>query len=329
MLPLMPRVKQYLQEVLGVPVTGNRAWKGEGGLPYFLRDAFEFRQLDILGKTVVLALDRHPGQSSLKEIGASLDKVRAVAGHPAVYVTESMASYERKRLIERKVPFIVPGNQLYVPELGVDLREYFRRRPGPAQAPLSPAAQAMLVSALLRPSWEPEWHPSEAATRLGYTPMTLSRAVREIVATGLAQARKAGRSQVLVMMHSPQETWERAGPVLRTPVQRVTWTSTPVAAGSSRRLAGLSALAHRSMLTAPRSPVYAVSRSVWNTLKAKVVELPAAMPGADEWQLWSYSTTLEADSDTVDPLSLILSLRGSPDERVQGALDALKAQLPW
>lgn len=31
----------------------------------------------------------------------------------------------------------------------------------------------------------------------------------------------------------------------------------------------------------------------------------------------------------VDPLSLMLSLRGSTDERIQSALDALKEQLPW
>jgi hypothetical protein len=31
-------------------------------------------------------------------------------------------------LIEQKVSFIVPGNQLYLPDLGLDLREYFRQR---------------------------------------------------------------------------------------------------------------------------------------------------------------------------------------------------------
>ncbi len=30
--------------------------------------------------------------------------------------------------IAQKVPFIVPGNQLYLPDLGLDLREYFRQR---------------------------------------------------------------------------------------------------------------------------------------------------------------------------------------------------------
>ena len=60
-----------------------------------------------------------------------------------------------------------------------------------------------------------------------------------------------------------------------------------------------------------------------------MVELPEAMPGACEWQLWNYAPTLQPDSDTVDPLSLMLSLRDSTDERVQSALDALKEQLPW
>ena len=326
---LATNVQHYLHETLGVPTSGYQAWAGQDGLPYFLRDAFEFRELNILGHTVLLALDRSPEKPSLGDIRVRLDKVRSVAGRPTVYVTEALASYERKRLIEQKVPFIVPGNQLYLPDLAIDLREYFRQRPSAAESPLSPSAQAMLITALLRPRWEPEWHPAEVATALGYTPMTLSRAVRELSAAGLASVHKAGRSQYLTMAFSPQETWERANPLLRSPVQRTVWTFTPLQPDLPMRLAGLSALARRSMLTEPRQPVHAVSRAAWQALKSNVDELPEAVPGAYEWQLWNYNPALQPDSDTVDPLSLMLSLRDSPDERVQSALDALKEQLPW
>jgi hypothetical protein len=72
---------------------------------------------------------------------------------PVVYVTGTLASYERKRLIEHKVAFLVPGNQLYLPDLGIDLREYFRRPPAAADTALSPATQAMLiVSRTAKPS---------------------------------------------------------------------------------------------------------------------------------------------------------------------------------
>lgn len=50
---------------------------------------------------------------------------------------------------------------------------------------------------------------------------------------------------------------------------------------------------------------------------------------AQEWQVWNYSTALDQSSNSVDPLSLILSLRDDSDERVQGELDAVKKQLPW
>lgn len=326
---LATSVQDYLHETLGVPTSGCQLWTGLDGLPYFLRDAFEFREMDILGHTVVLALDRNSDRLSIGDIRVWLDKVQSVAGLPAIYVTEALASYERKRLIEQKVPFIVPGNQLYLPELAIDLREYFRKRPGPADALLSPSAQAMLITALLRRRWEPEWNPAEVATTLGYTPMTLSRAVRELAATGLARVHKAGRYQYLSMSFSAQETWERASALLRSPVQRTVWTSTQLQAAPPMRLAGLSALARCSMLAEPGLPVYAVSRVAWQSLKSTIVELPQAMPGAYEWQLWNYTPTLQPDRDTVDPLSLMLSLRDSTDERVQSALDTLKEQLPW
>ena len=327
--PLAPRVQHYLHETLGLPASGQRAWAGQGDLPYFLLDAFEFRQLNIHGTTVLLALDRHPGQSPLGDIRAKLDKLRSVTEHPTIYVTDALASYERKRLIEQKVPFIVPGNQLYLPDLGIDLREYFRQRAGSAESPLSPSAQAMLITALLRPHWKQEWHPAEAAALLGYTPMTLSRAVRELVATGLAKAHKNGRTQYLEMMYSPKETWERASPLLRSPVQRKLWVQAQTQIDPDLRLAGLSALEQSSMLSEPHIPVYAVSRTVWQDLKTNVEQLPEPVPGAQEWQVWNYSTALDQSSNSVDPLSLILSLRDDSDERVQGELDAVKEQLPW
>ena len=65
------------------------------------------------------ARNRRPGLASIR---AQIDKIREVTGLPVLYATEALASFERERLIEQKVPFVVPGNQLYLPHLGVDLR---------------------------------------------------------------------------------------------------------------------------------------------------------------------------------------------------------------
>jgi hypothetical protein len=328
---LASAVLHYLQEVLGVQAHGMKPWTRANELPYFLRDAFQFNELELLGQPLVLAVARAETKKSLREVRTWLDKVKALAGQPAVFVTDALASYDRRRLIEQKVPFIVPGNQLYLPDLGLDLREYFRQRAPAAEATLSPSAQAMLITALLHQPWQSEWQPSRVAAVLGYTPMTLSRAVKELTAAGLAAAHTVGRSRWLRMDLPPEQVWERAKPVLRTPVRRTVWVAAHrCAAHRLSRIAGLSALARYSMLTEPKWPVYAMTAAAWKAATdAGVRELPEAEAGAEEWQLWSYSPALMPDAATVDPLSLTLSLQENADDRIRLALDELKGQLPW
>jgi len=323
-------VQHYLREVLGIDAPGVKPWARAGELPYFLQDAFQFTELQLLGQPVVLAEGRTGQKYSLSDVRTWLTQIAALAGQPAVYVTDALASYERRRLIQLKVPFIVPGNQLYLPDLGLDLREYFRRRAPAAQA-LSPSAQAMLIAALLNQPWEPEWQPSKAASALGYTPMTLSRAIKELTAAGLASVHAMGRTRLLRMQGAPEQVWEQARPVLRTPVRQTVWVAADsVPSTMQGRLAGLSALARHSMLAEPPWPVYAMTGADWRaSTQAGVRQLPEPGSGVQEWQLWSYSPALLPDAATVDPLSLTLSLQDSTDDRIQLALDELKGHLPW
>lgn len=328
---LATAVLRHLHDVLGIDAPGVRPWARVDELPYFLRDAFQFSEIELLGQPVVLAIGRSEVKQSLSEVRTWLDKVKAIADQPVVYVTDALASYERRRLIEQKVPFIVPGNQLYLPDLGLDLREYFRQRATATAAALSPSAQAMLIATLLRTPWQSEWPPAEDAAALGYTPMTLSRAVKELTAAGLAVAYTVGRTRWLRMDLPPEQAWERAKPALRTPVRRTVWVAAHGGiAPLPSRIAGLSALARYSMLTEPKWPVYAVTAAQWKAATdAGVQELPELDAGAQEWQIWSYSPALVPGATTVDPLSLMLSLQENTDDRIQLALDELKAQLPW
>jgi hypothetical protein len=166
---------------------------------------------------------------------------------------------------------------------------------------------------------------------LGYTTMTLTRAVKELTAAGIATAHTEGRTRWLRAEHSANETWELAKPLLRSPVRRRFWAR-PVADWKppAVRSAGLSALARQSMLAEPEWLTYAVSPAQWKAAsKAGIEMLPEPLPGANEWELWHYDPALLADGDTVDPLSLTLSLQDDPDERVQLALDELKVRFPW
>lgn len=323
-------VHAYLHETLGI-APKVRAWAGAGKLPYFLQEAFAIRELKLLDRQMLLAIDQRADRPTLANVRGQIDKLRQLAGMPVVYVTRTLASYERKRLIEQKVPFLVPGNQLYLPDLGIDLREYFRKPTVAAQTALSPATQAMLIAVLLRRPWRAEWQPAEVVGELGYTPMTLSRAVKELTAAGIATLRIEGRARWLRAERTAAQTWEHARPLLRSPVKRRVWVlPPPKSRPRPLRLAGLSALARFSMLTEPQWPTYAVGQAEWKVATQVGFEmLPEPIPGACEWEIWHYNPALVRDGDTVDPLSLTLSLQGNQDERVQLALDELEGRFPW
>ena len=104
---LATAILRYLHEVLGIEAPGVKPWARANELPYFLRDAFQFSELELLGQPIVLAIGRAEAKQSLSEVRTWLDKVKALAGQPAVYVTDALASYDRRRLIEKKIPAMV------------------------------------------------------------------------------------------------------------------------------------------------------------------------------------------------------------------------------
>lgn len=323
-------VRAYLHHTLGID-TQLRPWGGATKLPYFLRDAYELRELRLLDNRALLAIYRRKTVPAITEIRNHVDKLKALAECPVLFVTDALASYDRKRLIDQKVPFIVPGNQLYLPELGIDLREYFRQRKETPDAGLRPATQALLITALLRNPWNADWQPAETLAQLGYTAMTLSRAVKELSGAGIATICHEGRTRWLRFDTPPAQIWEQAKPLLRSPVSRIAWAH-PTASLRTQRtpLAGLSALACYSMLAEQSRPTYAVSSVQWRTaVRAGLELLPEALPGACQWQVWSYTPALLPASKTVDPLSLTLTLQDDVDERIQLALDELKGHFPW
>ncbi len=330
-LTLVAATRRYLYEVLGIPTPEEKPWAPAAALPYFLKDAFQWVELELLGRPVVLAMALSADKPALGELRTRLDKARGLGDQPVVFVTDALASYERKRLIEQKVPFIVPGNQLYLPDLGLDLREYFRQRVPSAGSALSPSTQAILISALMNEPQATDWLPARLASDMGYTPMTQSRAVRELSAAGLATTLRVGRSQCLHREQPPGAIWAMARPLLRSPVRRTVWVmSDSLPADRDWRLAGLSALARDSLLAEPKRPVYATTLAQWREAQnAGAREAPEPSDGALELQLWHYHPALVPGRTTVDPLSLILSLQDSADERVLQALDELNGRLPW
>ncbi len=327
MLTKTDSIRRYVKETLGLAISPFK-WQTQARLPLFLRKGYAFFEIEMLGLPCLLMADQADTSPSAAVIRKHVDQVRLKWNGEIVYVRDQLASYQRKRLIEQKVPFIVPGNQMYLPMLGIDLREHFRqlRTSSPT---LSPATQAVVLQAILRDD-DGVYTPADLAERLGYTKMTMTRAFNELEAGNLATITKQGRQRCLEFPGSRRDLWKRALPLLRSPVSH----RRRVQSFPSPRLgqaAGLSALAHLSMLATPSIATVAISSKQWKVLQENGDCSLAAIddPGVCEVEIWTYDPCLLSNEPMVDRLSLFLSLRDQEDERVEVAIDQMMEGVKW
>jgi DNA-binding MarR family transcriptional regulator len=327
MKKLIHQLEQYLHETIGITVVAH-PWAESSGLPQYLRECYRFFRMDVLETACVLMADIGEEEQTPAVIGKHLDQVRSRGQFEVVYVRHAVTSYNRKRLIEQKVPFIVPGNQLYLPILGIDLREHLKRL-RERKLVFSPSTQVLILHIL----WRNETGavtPAEIAHRLGYSPMTMTRAFDELETTGIGEHSVLGKERHHRFAETGKDLWEKVLPYLNTPVRKRLYVASSMQTGKGS-LAGQSALARYTMLAEPKIPVIAFSADEWKVRleQDKIFELTLPEPGGCEIELWKYAPALFAEEGRVDRLSLYLSLKDNTDERVQSALDTLLEGMGW
>src|SRR5690606_18821507 len=95
------------------------------------------------------------------------------------------------------------------------------------------------------------------AEKVGYSAMNLSRAKDELEAADLCQTGRQGRSVVLEFPGRGAALWEKALPLLSSPVRKSHWVAWENV-GYPAVPAGLTALSRRTMIEDDRIPTYAL-----------------------------------------------------------------------
>lgn len=325
---LTSKLTAYLHDVLGISVS-VMAWNGEDKLPFFLRDQYRFYQMNMLNRSCLLMVENSEEDLTPAIV---LKQWKAVGGYwpeDAIYLTEICSAYNRKRLIEYKVPFIVPGNQMYLPMIGMDLRENFKTYHVRKRDQLRPSTQLLLMMVIHHAEFNGK-SPSEFAHLLGYSAMCMTRSARELECMELARIHKSGRKQQIIFNALGEDLWLMARKRMINPVRKRIWVKS-IPDRWPGILSGESALARYSMLGEPKYPVYAIASSGWNSIckNLAVEELTHSEPGCIQIELWRYSPERLADQGCVDRCSLWLSFQDSGDERIDMAVEDMMEIEQW
>lgn len=311
-------LERYLSETLHLSVPVSESAE-TGSLPAFLTRTYTFYDAKIAGRRCIfLGVSELPATPG--DVAKHVRQVQEKLGGLVALATPALSAHTRARLIQQGVAFVVPGNQLYLPELAIDLREHFRAPKRSGGDSLSPAAQAVLFDHLLGHD-EDGATPGRIAKRLGYSGMSIGRAFADLAAAGLAQAEARGKSKFLVFALEGRALLDQATPRLRSPVRSVKYVTGKDPRGWLK-YAGESALARLSDLTAPRRDVFAVASGDWKAVARRFGFEETDSYAADyQIESWSYDPAGLSSGSTVDPLSLYAQFHNHGDERVAMAAE--------
>ena len=324
-------VKDYLNKALGIQIQPD-PWRNANALPFLLRDRYEFFTLILLGNQRLLMVAKGNTEETPSVVRKHLEMAKQHWDGDIIYITQAMTPINRTRLIQEKIAFIVPGRQLYLPELGVALSEHFKRIITEPIKTYSPATQLVILDALVHGSNE-AMNGTRLAEKFGYSLMTISRVLNEIEETGLAEVLTQGRERKLHFNLNKRELWEKAKTQLKNPIRMSKTIYEKNTASNPRYIeAGLTALAHYSNLAEPKERTYATDMDPDLLVRTREDFLKH-----HDWdpeqknylEIWSYDPKRFAIKGRVDPFSLYLCLRGDQDDRVEAALDEMMEKVEW
>lgn len=293
-------------------------------LPLFLRDRYQLRRIGLWGSDCLLALDG-PGcaPATPAEYAGHARTIQSEFGEPVTLVIPHVASYARNRMVQAGTSFIVPGSQLFMPFMMADLRERFSVPKSEAGLPVTPAAQCILLYHLLRQPLQAL--PLQRIAELtGYSAMMLTRVKEEWEINGLCNTSRAGRSVVVNFTAQGRMLWHKAEILFRPPNKKSHWIRWE-RPGPPALLSGYTALSRKSLVEDDPVPTWALRRDKLRAmLDEGVFDLVKGPEEANaRLEEWSYDPTLLSDGPCVDPLSLVLCLRGDGDDRVNKQVQPL------
>lgn len=308
----------YLTSTLKIPVR-YETWELQSQLPFYILDCctIEAAYLNKI-KTLFVTFQELPVFSALKKY---IKRIQTLEAIPVVLVLQRLTSRQREQLISAGIPFVVPERQIYLPFMGTVLSEHCDLELDEVEK-LMPSAQLLLFYLIYQKKQKIPM--GDTVDALQFSPMTITRAVRQLESAGLLRTEKNGVKKTLILDLIGHDLFDAAQPYLINPVRKRLYIPAD-SVGNECILAGYSALSEKTMLNPPKVTVYAARKTEIpeNQTTKRLLDADTQV----QLELWHYPPEILSKNGIADPLSLALSLQKDTDERIEEAVEEMLNEL--
>ncbi len=246
---------------------------------------------------------------------------------PTVFLLPACPAYERQRLIDKDVYFIVSDKYVHLPMLLANERI---RKTKQAKA-LTPVAQYLLLYHLQIESIE-GLAARDIEDKMPYSYASITLGVTCLEDLGLCQKVSDGsKRKVIHFDKTGKELWEQAQTFIVNPVEERIYCDN-LLTEEHFTTCGINALAHYTWLNPdPERIIMMTVKQLRDFRASGIIVRPNEFDGNIIIEAWKYPpvTSIGIKAEWVDRLSLAVSLREVADPRVEGEVEHLINDTEW
>jgi hypothetical protein len=340
----MKKVEKYINETLGLKVTIREAPSSDlASLNVAVKWTFTFFETDFFGQKVFLINPKDVNAQTVSFLALQTLNISKRLEHKVILVLDELEKYNRRRLIDKGVNFIVPTKQLFLPDFLVSLTDSFSSHKNKLKTEkLSPSAQFLVLYHLLLSRHNNQFLQQnsfkEIAAETGYSAMAITKAIGQLEFFDIVEIESRHKEKRLEFKLNGKELWQMlmTKQLLISPVYQTYYL--PEINPEIIRIGtpcSETALSSYSDFNWQGIGHLAIEKNEFYALK-KNQKLQGLNENEGELaiEIWYYSPRQlmgkkPVDWAVVDPLSLYLSLTHSEDERIQMALDKVINSMIW
>ena len=262
-----------------------------------------------------------------RSLAITAGELSGKTGLPVVFLLDKCPAYERQRLIDKDVYFIVSEKYAYLPMLVAN--ERLRKRK-PAKM-LSPVAQFLLLFHLQVENLDGK-AARDIEDMIPYSYPSITLGFTCLSDLGLCQKVSNGsKRKVLKFNECGRVLWDKAQSFLINPVADRIFCD-DFLSEESFPVCGINALAHYTMLNPDPERIIMMSVDRLRSFKdSGALVHPNEFDGNIKIETWKYPVIAKIGekAEWVDPLSLAITLRDDSDPRVEGEIERLINTIKW
>ena len=302
-------------DILGLTINFKK-WNKEKQLPLFIFNDYLIQKA-IINDIECLSLTPKGDIPTLPAFKKQISIIREIENIPIFLQLNAISSFRKRNLLENKIPFILKDKMAYLPFMTTYLTNTQYEDKSIEKISLS---TQLLFTWILYQNTN-KYYVSDAVKSLGFSNMTLTRSYRQLCATQLLEEHKDGRKIFLTTNLSKvdlfnkmkaylQPTFYSQGYILKNEI-----TKDMIPAGEF-------AFSKHTHINPHKFKTYAIEKK-----HSKNIKLQRECYSYDEQvelQIWKYNPLLfSQNKKNIDDISLILSLLGNKDERLDIEIENL------